>query len=131
MSSPDIAEQIKQVPLEVRPIVQAARSVVRAVAPKAEEIAYNSKPPQSKTYMWKLVRYAVNGKNVVGIGTFPKHSSLFFYRGRELDDGSGVLQGGGKDSRFLTLRSASDAKRAEVKRLIQNAFSLERSPISR
>jgi hypothetical protein len=100
---------------------------VRAIAPRAEEIAYDSKPPQSKTYMWKLVRYAVKGNNVVGIGTFPKHSSLFFYRGRELDDGSGLLQGGGKDSRFVTLRTPSDARSREVKRLIQNAFRLERS----
>ena len=62
--------------------------------------------------MWKLVRYAVDGANVVGVGTFADHSTLFFYRGRELDDGTGLLQGGGKDSRFVTLRSASDVRAA-------------------
>ncbi len=74
--------------------------------------------------MWKLVRYAVAGANVVGIGTFPSHATLWFYRGRELDDGSGLLQGGGKDSRFITLRAPADAERPVVKRLVRKAFKL-------
>jgi hypothetical protein len=74
--------------------------------------------------MWKLVRYAVDGENVVGIGTFPRHSALFFYRGRELDDGSGLLEGSGKDSRFITLRVPADAERPAVKQLLRKAFKL-------
>jgi hypothetical protein len=77
--------------------------------------------------MWKLVRYAVDGANVVGIGTFPDHSTLFFYRGRELDDGSGLLEGSGKDSRFITLRSAAEAESPVVKGLVRKAFKLGRA----
>ncbi len=90
----------------------------------AEEIAYRSQAPRSKSAMWKLVRYAVDGANVVGVGTFTDHSTLFFYRGRELDDGSGLLQGSGKDSRFITLRAPADAERPAVKRLVRQAFKL-------
>ena len=121
-----VSEHIKKVPSTVRPIVQAARRAVKAVAPKADEISYQSQPPRSTTYMWKIVRYAVDGQNVVGIGTFPRHSTLFFYRGRELDDGSGVLEGSGKDSRFVTLKAASDAEHPAVKRLLREAFKLGR-----
>jgi hypothetical protein len=99
--------------------------MVRSVAPAAAEIIYMSEPPRSKSYMWKLLRYALDGKNVVGIGTFTGHSSLFFYRGRELGDDSGLLEGSGKDSRFITLRSPADADRPAVKRMVQNAFKLE------
>ncbi len=74
--------------------------------------------------MWKIVRYVVGGANVVGVGTFPSHATLFFYRGRELDDGSGLLQGSGKDSRFITLRAPADAERPAVKRLVREAFKL-------
>jgi hypothetical protein len=74
--------------------------------------------------MYKIVRYAVDGANVVGVGTFTNHSALFFYRGRELDDGSGLLQGSGKDSRFLTIRSPADAQRPAVKSLVRRAFRL-------
>jgi hypothetical protein len=77
--------------------------------------------------MWKLVRYAVDGENVVGVGTFPNHSTLFFYRGRELDDKSGLLQGTGKDSRYVTLRGPADADQPAVKRLVRQAFKLGKS----
>lgn len=111
-------------PPAVRPTVQAAIRTVKAAAPKADEIVYRSQPPRSKSAMWKLVRYAVEGANVVGIGTFTNHATMFFYRGRELDDGSGLLQGSGKDTRFITLRAPTDAERPPVKRLVRKAFKL-------
>jgi hypothetical protein len=119
-----VSDHIKKIPPAVRPIVEAARRTVKAAAPTADEISYQSQPPRSSTYMWKIVRYAVDGANVVGIGTFQRHSTLFFYRGRELDDGSGLLQGSGKDSRFVTLEAPADVERPAVKRLLRKAFTL-------
>ena len=119
-----MSDQLKKVPPAVRPTVAAARRMVRAEAPSAREIAYRMEPPRSISMMWKIVRYAVGGANVVGVGTFTKHSALFFYRGRELDDGSGLLQGSGKDARFITLRSPADVDRPAVKRLVRKAFKL-------
>src|SRR5205823_13340709 len=114
-----------KLPPAVRPLVEAARQTVRAVAPEATEIPYRGGPPRSSRAMWKLVRYAVDGVNVCAIGTFPDHSTLFFYRGRELDDGSGLLQGGGKEMRFITLRQAADAERPEVADTVRRAFRLQ------
>jgi hypothetical protein len=119
-----VSDHLKKIPPAVRPIVQAASRTVKTVAPKADEISYQSQPPRSSSYMWKIVRYAVDGENVVGIGTFPRHSTLFFYRGRELDDGSGLLEGSGKDSRFITLRAPADVQRPAVKQLLRKAFKL-------
>ena len=119
-----LSDHFKKIPGKTRPTVEAAIRTVKQVAPNAEEITYRSQPPRSKSAMWKIVRYAAGGANVVGVGTFPNHSTLFFYRGRELDDGSGLLQGGGKDSRFITLRSPADAEKPAVKRLVRKAFSL-------
>jgi len=119
-----LSDQLRKIPPAVRPTVKAALKTVKETAPKAEEIAYRSQPPRSKSAMWKLARYAVDGENVVGVGTFSEHSTIFFYRGRELDDGSGLLQGGGKDARFVTLRSPADAEAPAVKRLVRKAFKL-------
>ena len=83
-----VSEQLRKIPRSVRPTFQAARRTVKAVAPRAKEIAYQSQPPRSSRSMWKIVRYAVDDANVVAIGTFPTYASLFFYRGRELDDGA-------------------------------------------
>jgi uncharacterized protein YdeI (YjbR/CyaY-like superfamily) len=119
-----LSEHLKHVSPKVRPTVKAAIKTVKESAPKAEEITYRSGPPRSSSAMWKLVRYAVDGENVVGVGTFTDHSTLFFYRGRELDDKSGLLQGTGKDSRYVTLRGPADAEQPAVKRLVKQAFKL-------
>jgi hypothetical protein len=119
-----LSDQLKKIPAAVRPTVQAAIKTVKEAAPNASEIAYQSKPPTSKSTMWKLARYAAGGANVVGIGTFADHATLYFYRGTELDDGSGLLQGGGKDMRFVTLRQPADASRPAVKGLVKKAFKL-------
>ncbi len=105
----------------------AAMKTVRDVAPTAEEIPYTMTQPSSKSMVWKLVRYGVGGENVVGIGTLTGHALMFFYRGRELDDKSGLLQGGGKDTRFIRLNHAADAERPEVRKLTKKAFALARS----
>ena len=112
------------VPSEVRPIVDAAIKSVRSIAPDAKEIPYRMDQPRSKSMMWKLLRFAVDGEPVLGIGTFTHHSAMFFYRGRELDDSSGLLRGSGKDTRFLTLRAPADAQKPAVKRLVRAAFKL-------
>jgi hypothetical protein len=119
-----VSEHLQKIPPAVRPMVRAARRTIKAIAPKAEEISYQSQPPRSNRAMWKIVRYAVDGVNVVGIGTFPTYAAMFFYRGRELGDGSGLLEGTGKDSRFLRLRTPADTDRPEVTRLVRKAFKL-------
>ena len=111
-----VAEQVKRIPSAVPPTVQAARRTVKALAPKAKEIAYQSEPPRSKSALWKIVRYAIDEEPVVGIGTFPTYATLYFYRGREIDDASGLLEGSGKDMRFTRLRSPADAARPDVRR---------------
>ena len=129
MTTPEfsVAGHLAKVPPAVRPTVRAARRTVKAAAPRAKEIAYQSKPPRSSRAMWKLARYSLDGAYVVGLGTFPKHATLFFYRGSEIDDGSGLLQGSGKDLRFITLNGPVDAERPAVRRLVRKAFALERT----
>jgi hypothetical protein len=119
-----LADQLQRIPTATHPTVVAAIKTVKEIAPHAQEIPYRSQPPRSSRAMWKLVRYAAGGANVVGIGTFPNHATLFFYRGRELDDASGLLRGSGQDSRFVTLRSPADAESPAVKRLVRQAFQL-------
>ena len=123
-----VSEHLSKIPATVRPTVKAARQLVKSVAPKASEISYRSEPPRSSRAMWKIARYAIDRANVVGIGTFPNHATLWFYRGRELDDPSGLLEGGGKDSRFVRLRSPADAERPVVKRMVREAFRLAGTP---
>jgi hypothetical protein len=119
-----VSEHLKKIPPAVRPTVQAARRTVRAVAPKAKELAYQSRPPRSSRAMYKIIRYTLDDEYVAAIGTFPTYATLFFPRGRELDDGSGLLEGGGKEFRFVRLASPADAERPAVKRIVRKAFAV-------
>ena len=65
-------------------------------------------------------------ESVIGIGTYPTYATLFFYRGRELDDGSGLLSGTGRRMRFVRLRGPADARRAAIQRIVRRAASLAR-----
>ncbi len=119
-----ITAHLRAIPSAVRPIVRAARDVVRTAAPDAEELVYQSGRPRSPSSMWKLARYRLDGEDVVGLGTFSTHSSLFFYRGRDLRDEGGLLEGSGKDLRFVRLHTAADTKSRAVRRLVRDAFDL-------
>ncbi len=119
-----MSDHMKQAPAATRPILTAARRLIKAAGPKADEIPYQSKPPKSASAMWKLARYALESGNVVGLGTFSRHSTIYFYRGRELAGGTDLLQGSGRDMRFITLRSPADVERPAVKKLVRAAFRL-------
>jgi hypothetical protein len=118
--------QVRTLPPAVRSIVQVARRAVKAAAPDAVEVGCQMAQPRSKSMMWKLCRYAREDEEgyVVAIGAFANHASIFFARGAELDDGSGILEGSGKQLRYFTLRTRADAERATVKRLVRKAFHL-------
>src|SRR5205823_287524 len=83
--------------------------MVREIAPGAEEIVYAMDAPRSARMVWKHVRFAIGREEVVGIGTLPDHVDIWFYRGRELEDGTVKLKGSGKDTRFINLRTPADA----------------------
>ncbi len=121
-----LGDHLDKLPTGLRPLVDAIVEQVRRTAPEAEEVAYNSRRPENPSTMWKLSRYRLDGRNVAGIGCFPNHASLFLYRGRELDDPAGLLQGTGQDTRYVTLRSPDDARRPEVADLLRQAVDLER-----
>ena len=120
-----------QLTAATQPIIDAVLETVRDLAPKsAAEVPYNSKPPRSPSAMWKLVRFSDGAGYVLGIGTFTRHSTIFFYRGRELDEGKGVLQGTGRDTRFVTLKTPEDARSTALRSLVRKAFRLGGSKAS-
>jgi hypothetical protein len=124
--------QVRELPAPVRAIVQAARRVVKGAAPDAIETGCQMAKPRSKSMMWKLCRYGKEGEDgyIVAIGAFANHAAIFFARGVELDEGSALLEGSGKQLRYFTLRAPADAERAVVKRIVRKAFRLGTGKLS-
>ena len=98
----------------VRTIMSAARATVKSVAPAAKETAYRGWP----------TRYFDADGPVVAVGGYSRHAALYFFRALELDDPDDLLEGTGARLRHITLRTAEDARRPAVKRLIRRAFKL-------
>jgi len=119
-----VTDNLRRLAPRVRAIVKATRAAVKAAAPEAAEVAYQSSPPLSKSAMWKLARYDLGDAQVAGIGVFATYATLYFYRGVELDDGSGLLVGGGKAMRSIRLEAPEDATRPRVKSTLRRAFRL-------
>jgi uncharacterized protein YdhG (YjbR/CyaY superfamily) len=123
-----VADHLKHMPAPLRVIAAAARRAVRAAAPKASEHPYQSNPPRSRSALWKIARYSLGDADVAGIGASSSHVLLYLHRGAELDDGSGLLEGGGKTMRSIRLNAPRDASRPEVKTMLRKAFELAAKP---
>jgi hypothetical protein len=74
--------------------------------------------------MWKLARYVAGGEIVVTIGTFTRHAAIFFARGSELADAKGLLEGTGKNLRYISLRQPDDVATPGVRKILRDAFAL-------
>lgn len=64
------------------------------------------------------------GRVVAFIAPAKDHMNLGFYRGRELPDPHGLLEGSGKDLRHVKARSLEGADEAALARLVRAAFDL-------
>jgi hypothetical protein len=128
-----VAGHLEQMAPALRAIVRAARRALTAAAPAATETPYRGGPPRSRSAVWKIARYGVGDVEVAGIGAVSTYVLLYFYRGIDLDDGSGLLEGGGKAMRSIKLRTPEDAARPDVRRIVRRAFELasERHPEQR
>ena len=111
MSIP-VNEYAKGFPPAVRTIMSAARSAVKAVAPKAKETAYRGWP----------TRYFDDDGPVVAVGGYSRYAAVFFFRATQLEDPDELLEGTGAMLRHVKLRTAADARRPALKRLIREAF---------
>ena len=110
-----VGEYVRRVPASLRPTLQASRRTIKAVAPKStKETAWRAWP----------IRYSVNDAYVCAIGDYPRWISVYFFRGAELDDPDGLLEGSGKGMRHVKLREPKDAGRPALKRLIRHAFKM-------
>src|SRR5437867_4499665 len=98
----------------VRAIMSAARATVKAVAPTAKETAYRGWP----------TRYSDAHGPVVAVGGYSHHAAIYFFRALDLDDPDDLLEGTGARLRHVALRTADDARRPALKRLIRRAFKL-------
>jgi hypothetical protein len=98
---------------EVRAVVENLRALIKETAPDAEERAYHG--GHALGYRTKEAGHFCN--------IFPSEDAveLAFERGALLPDPDGLLEGDGKQVRYVTVRDVKGTRRAEIKRLLRAA----------
>jgi hypothetical protein len=114
----DVETFLADLPPEVETIARALRTRIRALVPDAVEQRHGG---------WKIIGYSVDGSmksSICAIAPHSAHVNLQFFRGTELEDPEGLLEGSGKSGRHVKLRNASDVDGVAVGRLVEQAASL-------
>lgn len=110
----------------VQKLIRSCRAAVRQRMPAANELVYDN-------YNFFVIAYSSTDRAsdcIVSLASNSHGVTLFFYYGARLRDPTGILEGGGKQVRYIRLENAAKLKRPEVESLIQEAIGYGRRPLS-
>jgi hypothetical protein len=97
--------------------IRECRSAMRKRYPTANELVYDN-------YNFFVIGYCTTERPsdcVVSLATNSKGIGLSFYRGATLADPHRILQGSGKQNRFVRLDGVATLRRSEVQELLDAA----------
>ena len=103
---------------EIRPIAERLREIVVEIDPHTVEVVRLG--DRAATYgvgpkkMSEGYSYILPHKNWVNLG---------FYKGVDLPDPAGLMEGTGKKLRHVKVRSLEDAERSEIRALLKEALA--------
>jgi hypothetical protein len=110
----------------VQKLIRSCRAAVRQRMPAANELVYDN-------YNFFVIGYSSTDRAsdcIVSLASNSHGVTLFFYYGARLRDPAGILEGSGKQVRYIRLENAATLKRPEVEALIQEAIAYGRRPLS-
>ena len=96
-------------------VVSSLREIIRRAAPDATE-----------SIKWAQPVYEFNGP-FCHIRAFKKHVNFGFWRGAELTDPKGLLQGSGDRMRHVQLTGAQDVQKKALQDLVREAVRLNQA----
>lgn len=106
-------------------LIRAARKAMRHRLAGAFELVYDN-------YNFFVIGYGPTERPsdaILSLAAGAGSLSLCFLHGARLPDPAGILQGGGKQTRFVRLTSATDLSRPEVDALITAAVHRASAPL--
>jgi len=106
-------------------LIRACRKRMRVLLPAANEIVYDN-------YNFFVIGYSSTVRPsdcIVAIVAAANGVGLSFYRGADLNDPGGLLQGSGAQNRYIRLPTIAVLSDAEVVSLIEQAIERARTPL--
>ena len=101
----------------------------REIAERLRGIVLARYPQLSEDVKWHVPVYSLGTTPIVSVEGFKAHVNLKFFKGAELEDRAGILEGTGKGVRHVKFRSPEDVDEGKIRGLIDQA--LERTTATR
>lgn len=96
------------------------------IACSLRALVHRAAPTLAETMKWKLPCYTGQG-NVCSIIAYADHVNLAFFRGAELADPDGLLEGTGQGMRHVKVRTVKGMPKQAIRTLIREAAQLDRN----
>jgi hypothetical protein len=112
MKSTNVNEYAASLPGKHAEVVNELRGIVKKAAPKATE-----------AFKWAQPVYELNGP-MIWIKAYKSYVNIGFWRGAEMQDAYGLLEGTGDRMRHVKLASAKDIKKKPLQDYIKQAVKL-------
>jgi hypothetical protein len=92
----------------------------RALLEKLRALVTKGAPGATASIKWGVPIYQLGGKNICALASFKDHVAINFFAAPEkLADPKKKLEGSGKSSRLLKVRTAADIDAASIQRWIK------------
>lgn len=98
------------------------------VAVRLRGIVRTHFPQLREDVKWHVPVYSIGTTPIVSIEGFKAHVNLKFFKGAELDDRAGLLEGTGKGVRHVKFRSTEDVDEGKIRDLIDEAIERTTAP---
>jgi hypothetical protein len=109
----------------VAKLIRAARQTLRKRFPTALELVYDN-------YNFLAIGYCSSQRTsdcIVSLAAYANGLNLFFYYGAQLSDPHKILQGGGKQVRFIRVETAAMLTKPPVEALFKQAIANAKSAL--
>ena len=109
----------------VAKLIRSARRALRKRFPTALELVYDN-------YNFLAIGFCSSERTsdcIVSLAAYANGVNLFFYYGAKLADPEKLLQGGGKQVRFIRLESAAMLAKPQIEELLRAAVAQAKSPL--
>jgi hypothetical protein len=99
----------------------------RALLEKLRALVMKGAPRATPAIKWGVAVYAVDSKNVCALAAFKDHVAINFFAPADvLTDPGKKLEGSGKTSRLLKVRTAADIDSVSIQRWLKAAVAAHR-----
>jgi hypothetical protein len=116
-----IDELLADKPADVRETAHALRELINEIFPNAEERVNPG---------WRNITYghaAARSAQLFGISPQEDRVNLYVFHGALLEDPAQLMEGTGKITRHVKVRSPEHARRPELRELMQSEMTLQRN----